>query len=81
MYHDVSYNTPSFWDSFLTFLTLCYPPPAFQAAYLYRKSLKTCLSWAVDRDIFNDKATEIRSRFDANRGVSTAAAVRLLKVR
>jgi hypothetical protein len=37
-------------------------------------------SWAVDRDIFNEQATQIRARFDANRNVNPAAASRLLKV-
>jgi NADH dehydrogenase (ubiquinone) 1 beta subcomplex subunit 9 len=46
---------------------------------LYRKSLRTLLSWAIDRDIFNEEATKLRSRFDHNRGVSAAAASRLLK--
>jgi hypothetical protein len=52
-----------------------------KVARLYRHSLKTLLSWAVDRDIFNEKATELRARFDANRGVSASAAARLLRVR
>ena len=50
-----------------------------QVARLYRNSLKVLLSWVVDRDVFNDKATEIRHRFDANRGVNPAMASRLLK--
>lgn len=51
-----------------------------QVARLYRDSLKTLLSWVVDRDIFNEKATELRARFDANRGVNPSAASRLLRV-
>lgn len=51
-----------------------------QVAFLYRKSLKTLLSWAVDRDIFNEKATELRARFDANRGVDSHKAAKLLRV-
>ena len=39
------------------------------------------LSWCVDRDIFNEEATQLRARFDASRGVSPAAAARLLRVR
>jgi NADH dehydrogenase (ubiquinone) 1 beta subcomplex subunit 9 len=46
---------------------------------LYRNSLRTLLSWAVDRDIFNEEATKLRSRFDTSRGVSAAAASRLLR--
>jgi NADH dehydrogenase (ubiquinone) 1 beta subcomplex subunit 9 len=46
---------------------------------LYRNSLRTLLSWAVDRDIFNDEATKLRARFDTARGVSAAAASRLLR--
>ena len=52
-----------------------------KAAHLYRQSLRVMLSWAVDRDIFNESASEIRARFDANRGASPAAASRLLQVR
>jgi NADH dehydrogenase (ubiquinone) 1 beta subcomplex subunit 9 len=37
------------------------------------------LSWAVDRDIFNEESTKLRARFDASRGVSAAAASRLLR--
>ena len=50
-------------------------------AHLYRHSLKNLASWAIDRDVFNEEATKLRARFDANRGVNRAAAVRLLKVR
>jgi NADH dehydrogenase (ubiquinone) 1 beta subcomplex subunit 9 len=45
---------------------------------LYRKSLRTLLSWAVDRDVFNEQATTLRQRFDQHRGVSSAAVQRLL---
>jgi len=38
------------------------------------------LNWAVDRDAFNEAATEMRARFDANRGVSAAKATRLYEV-
>jgi len=48
-------------------------------AHLYRDSLRTLLSWAVDRDVFNEAATDLRQRFDANRGVSKSAAARLLR--
>jgi NADH dehydrogenase (ubiquinone) 1 beta subcomplex subunit 9 len=46
---------------------------------LYRHSLKLLLSWAIDRDIFNEEATKLRARFDANRGVSHSAASRILE--
>ncbi|GKY91320.1 hypothetical protein MPSEU_000104200 [Mayamaea pseudoterrestris] len=49
-----------------------------QVAHLYRHSLKTLLSWAVDRDIFNDEATKLRERFDAHRGAPPPLALRLL---
>ena len=52
-----------------------------QVARLYRKSLKTLSSWVIDRDIFLEEATNLRSRFDSERGCSNAKAVRLLKVR
>ena len=32
----------------------------------------------MDRDLFNEEATKLRARFDANRGVNPAAAARLL---
>ena len=49
-----------------------------QVATLYRHSLRQLLSWTVDRDLFNEEATKLRARFDANRGVNPAAAARLL---
>ena len=38
-------------------------------------------SWVIDREIFLEEATNLRARFDAERGVSNAKAIRLLKVR
>ena len=49
-------------------------------ARLYRKTLKTLTSWAVDRDVWLDEAEKIRARFDAERGCSSAKAARLIKV-
>jgi hypothetical protein len=49
-------------------------------ARLYRKALKTLSSWIIDREIFLEEATNLRGRFDAERGVSNAKAVRMLKV-
>jgi len=37
------------------------------------------LSWAIGRDVFNEEATALRARFDANRGVSPAKAALLLE--
>ena len=37
-------------------------------------------SWVIDREIFLEEATALRARFDAERGVSNAKAIRLLKV-
>lgn len=51
-----------------------------QVARLYRKSLKVLSSWVIDREIFLEKATELRGRFDAERGCSNAKATRLLRV-
>ena len=31
---------------------------------LYRHSLKLMMSWAIDRDLINEEAEKIRSRFD-----------------
>ena len=39
------------------------------------------LSWVIDRDVFNERATELRERFDKNRNVTKAAAARLIEVR
>jgi len=50
-----------------------------KVAYLYRNSLRALLGWAIDRDVFNEAASQLRARFDANRGVSRAAAARLLR--
>lgn len=45
---------------------------------MYRDALRCLQSWCVDRDIFNEQATELRARFDRHRGISAAAASRLL---
>lgn len=50
-----------------------------QVATLYRNSLKNLLSWVIDRDLFNEEATKLRARFDANRGANPAKAARLLQ--
>eukprot|EP00804_Cyclotella_cryptica_P008551 CCRYP_007538-RA/>CCRYP_007538-RA protein AED:0.23 eAED:0.23 QI:87/1/1/1/1/1/3/80/154 len=50
-----------------------------EVARLYRKALKTLSSWTIDREIFIEEATNLRARFDAERGVSNAKAIRLLK--
>ena len=62
----------------LTYLMI--PPKTLQVARLYRKSLKMLSSWVIDREIFLEEATALRARFDAERGVSNAKAIRLLKV-
>ena len=36
---------------------------------LYRRALRTCFNWYIDRDLFNDKSEEIRQQFEANRNV------------
>ncbi|KAL7431252.1 hypothetical protein ACHAXH_007003 [Discostella pseudostelligera] len=50
-----------------------------ETARLYRKALKTLSSWVIDRNIFIEEATELRARFDMNRGCDAAKAVRLLR--
>jgi hypothetical protein len=57
-----------------------FPLITTQVARLYRKSLKTLSSWVIDREIFLEEATNLRARFDSERGVSNAKAIRLLKV-
>ena len=37
---------------------------------LYRASLKCMMSWAIQRDIINEEAFNIRQRFEANRDVA-----------
>jgi len=46
---------------------------------LYRRSLKTLQSWAVDRHVFNEEATRIQGLFRANMAVSPGAATRLVR--
>mmetsp|Transcript_23054 Transcript_23054/g.51225 ORF Transcript_23054/g.51225 Transcript_23054/m.51225 type:complete len:156 (+) Transcript_23054:52-519(+) len=36
---------------------------------IYRNALRECFNWAESREIFLDAATEVRERFDANKGV------------
>mmetsp|Transcript_7581 Transcript_7581/g.10879 ORF Transcript_7581/g.10879 Transcript_7581/m.10879 type:complete len:155 (-) Transcript_7581:400-864(-) len=50
-----------------------------EVARLYRKSLKVLSSWCVDRLVFLDEAEKLRSRFDAERGCSSARASLLMK--
>lgn len=50
-----------------------------EVARLYRHSLKTLSSWAIDREIFLEEADILRARFDAERGCSAAKATRLIK--
>jgi len=37
---------------------------------LYRQSLRVLESWAVNREIFNTKATELRARFNEHKNIS-----------
>jgi NADH dehydrogenase (ubiquinone) 1 beta subcomplex subunit 9 len=50
-----------------------------KAARLYRHSLKTLSSWAIDREIFNDEADILRARFDANRGLPPVQAIAVME--
>mmetsp|Transcript_13156 Transcript_13156/g.15826 ORF Transcript_13156/g.15826 Transcript_13156/m.15826 type:complete len:163 (+) Transcript_13156:62-550(+) len=50
-----------------------------EVARLYRHSLKTLSSWAVDREVFIEEATDLRARFDSARGCAPAQAARLLR--
>jgi NADH dehydrogenase (ubiquinone) 1 beta subcomplex subunit 9 len=50
-----------------------------QVARLYRDSLKLLSSWCIDRDIFNEESTKIRSAFDEERGCKPEKAIRLLR--
>ena len=53
----------------------------WKVARLYRDGLKVLNSWAIDRDIFNEEATKLRARFDAERGCNQGKSLRLLRVR
>ncbi|KAI9298709.1 hypothetical protein K502DRAFT_345811 [Neoconidiobolus thromboides FSU 785] len=45
---------------------------------LYKRSLKLALDWHVTRDVWRKEALNIRSRFEANRGVSAPKDIRAL---
>lgn len=40
---------------------------------LYRKSLRTIISWCESREVFNYAAHEVRQRFDANKNITDPA--------
>lgn len=46
--------------------------------HLYRRSLKTMLSWACDRDVFWEEAERIRGQFEANKQVTERRQVEAL---
>ena len=46
---------------------------------LYRKSLKTCNSWCVDRIIWLEEANKIRDEFESNRDANPAKTIRLVE--
>ena len=76
-------------------LTISFPPPltagdqyrqkapqlsqSQQVQHLYRKSLKTLVSWTVSREIWLDEADVLRAKFEANSKATPAAASRLLQ--
>ncbi|CAG8529037.1 3219_t:CDS:2 [Paraglomus brasilianum] len=45
-------------------------------ASLYRRALKTSLNWYVQRDLWREKALEIRARFTANKNVASTVELR-----
>jgi len=45
-------------------------------ASLYRRALKTSLNWYVHRDLWREKALEIRERFVANKNVASTVELR-----
>jgi NADH dehydrogenase (ubiquinone) 1 beta subcomplex subunit 9 len=45
---------------------------------LYRRCLKTLLSWEDEREIINEDAADIRRRFEAARNVEMPVALRLI---
>ena len=42
---------------------------AQQVTRIYRRALRTLDSWAIDRELFNEEATKIRAKFDANKAL------------
>eukprot|EP00948_MAST-09A_sp_MAST-9A-sp1_P003412 g3412.t1 len=48
---------------------------------LYKRSLKVCMSWYIDRDLFLDKSEELRARFESHRSLNpdSAACRRVLR--
>jgi len=42
---------------------------------LYKRSLKTALDWYIRRDLWRQKALEIRHRFEQNRDIATPRQV------
>jgi hypothetical protein len=42
---------------------------AQQVTRMYRRALRTLDSWAIDRELFNEEATKIRAKFDANKAL------------
>ena len=46
---------------------------------LYRKSLKHLLSWTIARDVWREQAIDLRDRFDDNKHVDLALAMKLLE--
>merc|ERR1712087_884767 len=48
---------------------------AERARALYRQSLKTILSWCVQRDLFYSEVDRCRAAFDENKGVKDPATI------
>jgi len=46
-----------------------------KVSMLYRRSLKTALSWLIDRSLYNRQADKIRASFEANRDISDPVKV------
>tara|TARA_A100001035_G_C27305750_1_gene287472 strand:- start:16 stop:486 length:471 start_codon:yes stop_codon:yes gene_type:complete len=46
---------------------------------LYRHALRCIDSWAESREVFIDRAEELRNEFDSNKNVSLASAKRLIR--
>jgi NADH dehydrogenase (ubiquinone) 1 beta subcomplex subunit 9 len=49
-----------------------------QVQSLYKRSLKLSLDWYIQRDLWRQKALEIRARFEQNKNVTNPKEIRAL---
>ncbi|KAG0750350.1 hypothetical protein G6F57_000762 [Rhizopus arrhizus] len=49
-----------------------------QVQSLYKRSLKLSLDWYIQRDLWRQKALEIRARFEQNRNITNPKEIKAL---